>query len=68
MVNIYDNFKDEFGNNIVGRTKLFVTSTDDEGNIGLYESGIACTPQTNGTMFIVDDWLIPQLYKVQYIE
>ncbi|MEK4555542.1 hypothetical protein [Jeotgalicoccus sp. FSL K6-3177] len=48
------------------RTKLFITSTDDDGKIDLYMHGIAFTPERNGTMFIVDEWLIPQIDKVQF--
>lgn len=49
-----------------GRTKLFI-KTQENGNIEEYISGIACVPEGSGTMFIVDDWLIEQLDKVQFI-
>lgn len=67
MVNIYDNLRDENGNDVLGRSMLFITKTDEQGNIGESLTGIAGTPMTNGTMFIVDEWLIEQLDKVQFI-
>ena len=64
MVNIYDNLRDENGNDVFGRSMLFITKTDEHGNIGECITGVAGAPLTNGTMFIVDDWLIDQLDKV----
>ena len=64
MVNIYNSLRDEYGDLIDGRTKLFIKSTKDDGTINDYIRGLAFTPEDNGTMFIVDDWLIPQLDKV----
>ncbi|MEY8559608.1 hypothetical protein AALF85_02695 [Jeotgalicoccus halotolerans] len=32
----------------------------------MYMHGVAFTPERNGTMFIVDKWLIPQIDKVQF--
>ena len=66
MVNIYNSLRDEYGNLIDGRTKLFIKSTKDDGTINDYIRGLAFTPEDNGTMFIVDDWLIPQLDKVRF--
>ena len=68
MVNIYNNLRDENGNDVLGRSMLFITKIDEDGNIGEFLSGIAGTPMTNGTMFIVDDWLIDQLDKIQFID
>lgn len=68
MVNIYNSLRDEYGNLIVGRTKLFIKSTKDDGTINDYIRGSAFTPEDNGTMFIVDEWLIDQLDKVQFVD
>ena len=68
MVNIYDSLRDEYDNLINGRTKLFIESTKDDGSINEYIRGAAFNPEGNGTMFIVDDWLIEQLDKVQFID
>lgn len=66
MIHIYSSFRDSEGNNINGRVKLFIRQTDEVGNIELFQSGIMVSPEENGTMFIVDDWLIPQIDKVQF--
>lgn len=64
IVNIYDRLRDDNGDLISGRTKLFIQSHDSTG-IQEYLSGIACTPEGPGIMFIVDEWLIDQLHKVR---
>ena len=64
MVNIYNNIKDENGIDDPKRIKLFITKTDEEGNINEFLSHNSAVPMTNGTLFIVDDWLIDQLDKV----
>ena len=64
MVNIYDDLRDRAGNLISGRTKLFLKNSNLDGKIEEYLSGVACVPEGNGVMFIVDDWLIDQLDKV----
>ena len=66
MIHIYSSFRDEEGNSIKGRIKLFIRQTDEVGNIELFQSGIMVSPEENGTMFIVDDWLIGQLDKVVF--
>ena len=66
MVNIYDTIKDDHGNLIPGVTKLFINSVQSDYTIGKFISGVACVPEGNGTMFIVDDWLIDQLDKVVF--
>ena len=66
MVKIYDSIKDEYGNVIDGVTKLFIISTKPDNTVGKFISGIACVPEGNGTMFIVDEWLIEQLDKVVF--
>lgn len=68
MVKIYDTIKDEYGNLIAGVTKLFVISVQPDYTIGKFISGVACVPEGNGTMFIVDDWLIPQIDKILFVD
>ena len=68
MVNIYDSLRDEYDNLINGRTKLFIKSTEDDGMINEYIRGVAFNPEGNGTMFIVDEWLIEQLDKVKFVD
>ena len=66
MVNIYNNIKNENGIDDPKRIRLFITKTDEEGTINEFLSGNSAVPMTNGTMFIVDDWLIDQLDKVVF--
>ena len=68
MVNIYNSLRDEYDNLINGRTKLFIKSTKGDGSIDEYIRGVAFNPEGNGTMFIVDEWLINQLDKIQFVE
>ena len=68
MVNIYNSLRDDYDNLINGRTKLFIKSTEDDGSINEYIRGVAFNPEGNGTMFIVDEWLINQLDKIQFVE
>ena len=68
MVNIYNSLRDEYDNLINGRTKLFIKSTKDDGSINEYIRGVAFNPEGNGVMFIVDDWLIYQLDKIQFVD
>ena len=68
MVNVYEDLRDRTGNLIRGRTKLFLKNSDLDGDIEEYLSGVACVPEGNGIMFIVDDWLIDQLDKIQFVE
>lgn len=67
MVNIYENIRGDSGDLVRGRTKLFIKNTETNGTIGEFISGIACVPEGNGTMFIVDEWLIEQIDKVQFV-
>lgn len=69
MINIYKDIKDDEGNIIKGRTKLFLNDNDilDDGGINTFSSGIVITPETTGIMFIVDDYLIDQINKVKLI-
>ena len=66
MIEIYENIRDEKGGIVPGRTKLFIVDTNEFGDINLSEHGTKLTPEGTGTMFIVDDWLIPQLDKVRF--
>src|SRR5699024_11484888 len=68
MINVYKNLWTDSGGIIPGITKLFVQDIDTEGNIIGYKSGTLLTPEGSGTMFIVDEWLIGQLDKVQFID
>lgn len=65
MVKIYDSLY-ENGVTVNGRTKLFVREVDEDGTIGNHDYGIAFTPDSTGTLFIVDNWLIDQLDKVAF--
>lgn len=64
MVNIYEELKDSDGNVLPGRTKFFIVETDENNNITRSYDGTSIIPESNGTLFIVDDWLIDQLDKV----
>ena len=66
MVKIYDNIKDENGIVDPKRVRLFITKVEDDGTINEFLSGNSAVPMTNGTVFIVDDWLIEQLDKVAF--
>ena len=66
MVKIYDNIKDEHGIDDPKRVRLFITKVKDDGTINEFLSGNSAVPMTNGTLFIVDDWLIDQLNKVVF--
>ena len=66
MVNVYNNLRDVYDNLINDRTKLFIKSTKEDGSIDDYIRGLAFTPEGNGMMFIVDEWLIEQLDKVVF--
>lgn len=66
MLNIYDSFRDENGFQIPGRTKLFITKTLEDGSIHESHSGLAFTTEENGTLFIVDEFIIDQMHKVQF--
>ena len=68
MLEIYESIRDENSGIVPGRTKLFIVNTNEFGEIILSEHGTKLTPEGTGTMFIVDDWLIPQLDKVQFID
>ena len=66
MVKIYDNIKDENGIDDPKRVRLFITKVEDDGTINEFLSGNSAVPMTNGTLFIVDGWLINQIDKVVF--
>ena len=68
MVNIYDELKDSDGNVLPGRTKFFIVETDENNNITRSYDGTSIIPESNGTLFIVDNWLIDQIDKVVFVD
>ena len=70
MINIYNNIRDENDVFISGRTFLFISNNDvdEQGNINTPIFGLGFSPETSGNLFIVDEWLIEQLDKVQFID
>lgn len=66
MIKVYENLRDENSNIVNGRTKLFIQEVNKDNEIISSQSGTLLTPEDSGTMFIVDDWLIDQLDKVQF--
>ena len=67
MVNIYDKLRDEHGELVNGRTKFFIKTVDSDGSISEFNHGIAFVTEENGTQFIVDDWLVGQIDKLQFV-
>lgn len=70
MINVYESYKDSNGKSINDRTILFLRNSDidDDGNISTYTSGPGVSADVSGRIFIVDDWLIDQIDKVQFID
>src|SRR5699024_9920383 len=68
MINVYENIRDESHNIIDGRTILFIEDVDAEGNIINFLHGTSVVPYTSGSLFIVDDWIIPQIDKLLFID
>ena len=68
MINIYNNIRDENDVFIKGRTFLFISNNDidEQGNINTPTFGLGFSPETSGNLFIVDEWLIEQIDKVQF--
>ena len=66
MVNIYESIKGEKGVDDPKRVRLFITKVGEDGTIHEYLSSNYSIPTTNGTLFIVDDWLIDQIDKVVF--
>ena len=68
MLELYDDVRLSDGSIASGRTKLFIKETLDDGTISNCQTGSLLLPDGAGTIFIVDDWLIGQLDKVQFID
>ena len=68
MLELYDDVRLSDGSIASGRTKLFIKETLDDGTISNCQTGSLLLPDGAGTIFIVDDWLIDQLDKVQFID
>ncbi|SDK43846.1 hypothetical protein SAMN05216187_108133 [Jeotgalicoccus aerolatus] len=66
MVNIYDSLRNENGDMVTGRTKLFILSTEEDGTIRDFLSGYAIVPETQGYMFITDEYVVEQIDKLQF--
>ena len=68
MIKVYNDIKDDKQNMIPGLTKLFIEDADDAGTILNYLHGPLIVPERSGTLLIVDDWLIDQLDKIQFVD
>ena len=68
MIKVYNDIKDDKQNVIPGLTKLFIEDVDENGTILNILHGPTVVPERSGILFIVDDWLIEQLDKVQFID
>lgn len=68
MIKIYNDIKDDNQNVIPGLTKLFIEDVDENGTILNSLHGPTVVPERSGTLFIVDEWIIEQLDKVQFID
>lgn len=66
MLELYDDVRLSDGSIANGRTKIFIKETLDDGTISNCQTGSLLLPDGAGTIFIVDDWLIDQLDKVQF--
>lgn len=70
MINVYENYRDSNGDAVHNRTILFLRNADiaEDGSINTFAAGPGVSADVSGRIFIVDDWLIDQLDKVQFIE
>lgn len=68
MVNIYDSLRGETGDMVLGRTKLFILSTEEGGTIENFLSGYAIVPEAQGTLFITDDYVVEQIDKLKFLD
>lgn len=68
MIKVYNDIKDDKQNVIPGITKLFIEDVDENGIILNCLHGPTVVPERSGTLIIVDNWLIDQLDKVQFID
>lgn len=70
MINVYENYRNPDGESINNRTILFLKDSDiaDDGSINTYTAGPGVAAEVSGRIFIVDEWLIEQIDKVQFID
>lgn len=69
MIDTYSSLRGTDGNLIDGRTKLFIRQYDaTTGDIFTYQSGALVAPEEHGVLFIVDDWVIPQIDKIIFVD
>lgn len=69
MIDTYSSLRGADGNFVDGRTKLFVRQYDaTTGDILTYQSGALVVPEEHGVLFIVDDWVIPQIDKIRFVD
>lgn len=68
MVNIYDSLRGETGDMVLGRTKLFILSTEEDGTIENFLSGYAIVPEAQGSLFITDDYVVEQIDKIRFVD
>lgn len=68
MINVYESYRDSDGNSIKGRTILFIRDSDiDElGNISTYSAGPGVSAEESGRLYVIDEWVIEQIDKVQF--
>lgn len=68
MINVYENYRDSNGDAVNNRTILFLRDADiaGDGSINTYAAGPGVSADVSGRIFIVDEWLINQLDKVQF--
>lgn len=68
-INIYSEYRDEDGNLIDGRTKLFVSAdnVDENGNFQNFQSGLLASPITSGFFYIIDSWILHQIHKLKIV-
>lgn len=62
--------RDEYGNLISGRTKLFIENSkvNEDGTFNEYNSGVAFSPNSPGTLLFVDVWVIGQIDKLLFVD
>lgn len=68
MLNIYDSIRNDEGNIVTGRTKLFVLNVDKDNNIGNFNHGPYVVPEDSGNLFIVDKYVIEQIDKLELVD
>ena len=69
MIDTYSSLRGTDGEFVDGRTKLFIRQYDaTTGDIITYQSGALIAPEEHGVLFIVDDWVIPQIDKIRFVD